>query len=152
MVRFKLAKEFEKEIEKLFFEQKRRILKLLPLAKVKHIGSTSLPNTITKGDLDILVMVRSENFKMAVRKLKRIYKTNQLNNWDENFASFKNDKLKFGLQLITPKDVIGFTKHTRLFKRDPKLLKRYNRLKRKYEGKSMREYRRAKKQFFKKLK
>lgn len=151
MVRFKPSKEFSKEIHRLFLDQKRKILKLLPYAKVKHIGSTSLPNTLTKGDLDVLVIVPTENFKTAVRKLKKVYTTNQLRNWTQNYASFKNDRLKFGLQLVAPRDVIGFTKHIRLLKGNPELLKRYNVLKRQYEGKSMREYRKAKERFFKSI-
>ena len=150
MVRFKSSTEFSKKISKLFLYQKRKVLKLLPHAKVKHVGSTVLPNALTKGDLDVLVIVSDGNFKKAISKLKRVYKINQPNNWGNNYASFKDDKLKFGLQL-TSKNKTGFTKHVNLFKNNPKLLKQYNDLKRRYEGKSMKEYRKAKEKFFDKL-
>lgn len=151
MVRFKSSKEFSKEVNKLFLNQKGVILKLLPYAKVKHIGSTLLPDALTKGDLDVLVSVSNTKFKEAVSKLKRAYKINQPKNWSESYASFKNDKLNFGLQLVTPKNEIGFIKHLNLLKRNPKLLRQYNVLKRRYEGKGMKEYRKAKEEFFKKF-
>lgn len=151
MVRFKLSEEFAKQINKLFLEQKKNILKLLPHAKVKHIGSTSLRNALTKGDLDVLVTISDKNFKSAIRHLKKAYRANQLNNWTENYASFKNVKLKFGIQLVTPSNKSGFSKHLALFKQ-PEFLKKYNALKRRYHGKSTRKYRMAKEKFFKNLK
>ncbi len=156
MVRFRSAQHFSKETQKIFLEQKKRILKLLPKAKISHIGSTAIPNALTKGDLDILVMVPRKGFRVAVKNLKKIYRTNQLNNWDKDFASFKDDRsfnLKFGAQLI-PSDAkkYDFLRHVNLFRRKPELLRKYNQIKRTYEGKSMRDYRKAKEAFLKSLK
>jgi len=91
MARFKSSKEFSKDINKLFLHQKRRILKLLPCAKVKHIGSTSLPNILTKGDSDVLVAIPTKNFEMAVHKLKRVYQIIDIHIFGVYARSMKKD-------------------------------------------------------------
>ncbi|CAM3485341.1 hypothetical protein PAMA111031_04255 [Paraphotobacterium marinum] len=42
---------------KLFEKYKNKIQSILPKAKIEHIGSSSIPNAISKGDLDILIGV-----------------------------------------------------------------------------------------------
>ena len=88
---FKKAEEFKELAEKTFLEQKRRIHQLLPYAEVIHIGSTSIPGSVTKGNVDLLVRVSEEDFSKATEKLKQLYQINQPENWKEYFASFKDD-------------------------------------------------------------
>ena len=154
MVRFRPTREFAKEANQLFLEQRRRVLRLLPYAKIKHIGSTAISGALTKGDLDIFVIVPRSRFKGSIARLRRIYKVNQLKNWTKSFASFKDDSsfgLKFGLQLVSDVKKYDFLIHVNLFKKNPRLLRQYNELKQKYHGKRMRDYRKAKEQFLTKL-
>ncbi len=44
---------------------------------IQHIGSTAIPNSITKGDLDIQVRVSKEDFTKAVEILSTIYDINE---------------------------------------------------------------------------
>ena len=89
-VYFKSATYFIYQANKLFNEQKKIILDLIPSAKIEHIGSTAIPGSITKGDLDINVRIQEKNFNHAINVLKKLYEINQPENWTENFASFKS--------------------------------------------------------------
>lgn len=155
IVYFKPTEEFLEKANKVFDEQKNKLKKLLPKADIQHIGSTAIPGSVTKGDLDINIRVSEEDFNKAVEVLKKLYDINQPENWHDNFASFKDDTnlgIDFGAQLV----VIGskyddFTKLRDLLIKNPKLVEEYNQMKQKYQGKSMDEYRKEKADFFQKL-
>lgn len=130
-------------------------LKLFPFADIQHIGSTSIPGSLSKGDIDINVRIKPENFKEVVSKLKELYEVNQPENWTGNFASFKDDKnydLPVGIQLtiIDSPDDFFVEQRDRLIQ-NKKLLDELNKLKQQYEGKTMEEYRKVKSEFFEKL-
>lgn len=154
-VYFKHSKEFANLAEKIVKEQRDRIIKLIPSAEVHHIGSTAVPGSVTKGDVDIQIRVSKEDFRTAVDKLKAIYEINQPENWNQNFASFKKDGLfgmDFGAQLTVTNSVADdFVKLRDILNNDPKLLEEYNQMKLKYDGKNMAVYRKEKATFFQKL-
>jgi GrpB-like predicted nucleotidyltransferase (UPF0157 family) len=153
-VSFKPTSFFKESADNMFQKQRKRLLKQLPFAEVHHIGSTAIPGSITKGDLDVNVRVDKQEFAKAVELLKAMYAINQPNNWTATFASFKNDRvgMDFGVQLTT----IGSLEDTFLVHRDillnrPELVEQLNILKLNYEGKSMDEYKKAKSDFFAKI-
>lgn len=101
-VYFKPSEEFLEKANQAFKEQKNRIHNLIPTADIEHIGSTAIPSSVTKGDLDINIRVVKEDFNKAVEILKQLYDINQPENWNSDFASFKNEKnldIDFGVQL-----------------------------------------------------
>src|SRR5258708_1816260 len=51
----------------LFAKVDARVRSLLPSALVEHVGSTSLPDGLTKGDLDVQVRVRAEDCLLRAR-------------------------------------------------------------------------------------
>lgn len=69
-VHFRPASDFSKLADGVFEEQKARIIILIPFADVQHIGSTSIPNSITKGDLDLVIRVPKEEFRKAVKEFR----------------------------------------------------------------------------------
>jgi GrpB-like predicted nucleotidyltransferase (UPF0157 family) len=153
-VSFKPASIFKEIAATVFQKQRERILKQLPFAEVHHIGSTAIPGSLTKGDLDLNVRVKRREFATAVELLKEMYAVNQPNNWTATFASFRDNKvgMNFGVQLTA----IGSLEDTFLVHRDmllnrPELVERLNALKTNYEGKPMNEYRKAKSDFFAKM-
>lgn len=153
-VSFKNSEDFKQTSEKIFHEQSQIILKLAPNAQVFHIGSTSIANSLTKGDVDLLVRVSREEFPEAVEKLKQLYKINQPENWKEYFASFKDEigGTDFGAQLVIKDSVLDdFVQLRDLLSSNPELLEEYNSMKLKFEGKDMDEYRKEKSDFFEKL-
>lgn len=135
-----------------FEKQKNRILELITFASVEHIGSTAIPGSITKGDLDINVRVRKENFEETVVTLKKLYQINQPENWKDDFASFKSEPLNFGVQLtIIGSQADDFVRLRDILIDHPELLKECNEMKQRFEGKDMDEYRKEKAEFFEKL-
>lgn len=154
-VYFKPSSDFSFLAHQVFEEQKLRINKSLPYADVQHIGATSIPNSLTKGDLDIVIRVPAENFRSAIKTLKAIYKVNQPDNWSKTFASFKDIRnlgINFGAQLVIENSQSDdFIKLRDILKNNSKLIQEYNAMKLKYEGKEMRTYQKAKAVFFQKI-
>ncbi len=154
-VHFQPVSNFLELAKRVFEEQKVRIVQLLPYADVQHIGSTSIPNSVTKGDLDLSIRVPKEEFKHAAEELKSIYDINQPENWSNTFASFKDDKnlgISFGAQLVVKGSKSDdFIKLRDILIENPQLVKQLNTIKMKYEGKNMDEYQKEKADFFQKL-
>lgn len=153
-VNFMPEEAFRQKVESLFEQQKNRLQSLLPEADIQHIGSTAIPNSLTKGDLDIQVRIPAELFTVAVNKLSKIYDTNDGSHRSATFAAFKDDTLDppLGVQLTA----IGgeedfFWKLRDFFKAHDKYRLEYDNLKKQFEGKSMDEYIEAKGQFIEKL-
>ncbi len=154
MVYFHEQEKFRKHAEELFLKEQKRILRAVPSADVQHIGSTAIPGSLTKGDLDIQVRVKQKDFVKAQNALSKMYKPNKGNPPTKTYASFKDDnaKISLGIQLT----VIGsrednFTNLRDILVSNKKHLKSYNALKKQYQGKSMREYRKAKGKFIEKV-
>ncbi|ASL62610.1 GrpB family protein [Bacillus cereus] len=134
--------------------QKSRILELLPNVDIQHIGSTAIPNSITKGDLDIQVRVSKEDFTKAVEILSTIYDINEGSTKTDFFRAFKDDSLPLplGVQLtVINSDLDFFWKIRDVLLKNDEFRKEYDDLKRNFEGKTMDEYRLAKNQFFERI-
>jgi len=154
MVKFRKREKFKERAEKLFLKERKRILHVIPSADIQHIGGTAVPGSLTKGDLDIQVRVKQKDFEKAQNALSKMYKPNKGNSPTKTYASFKDDsaKIPLGVQLT----VIGskednFTALRDILIHDKNHLKKYNVLKKRYQGKSMREYRKAKGKFVEKI-
>jgi GrpB-like predicted nucleotidyltransferase (UPF0157 family) len=121
------------QIKALFEEHRTKIIHLVPKARVEHIGSTSVPNLLTKGDLDLQVSVLSQDFERASVLLQTAYSYDQLENWTESFASFKVDgepEIPVGIQLViqdSQSDI--FVKSRNLLLTHPEKVAALNRLK-----------------------
>lgn len=146
--------DFKEKADILFEEQKEKLLQLLPFADIQHIGATAVPGLLTKGDLDINVRVKQNEFEVAVNELKRLYEINQPNNWTDSFASFKDDStdLPLGVQLtVIDSNGDHFIKHREVLKNNPNLVEELNKIKQKFDGGEMESYREAKARFLKSL-
>jgi GrpB-like predicted nucleotidyltransferase (UPF0157 family) len=138
----------------LFEEQKARILTVLPGADIQHVGSTAVPGSLTKGDLDIQVRVPAADFEKAVAALSKMYGLNDGSIQTDFFRAFQDDTLTppLGVQLT----VIGseydfFWKFRDAMLANPSYVEMYNQLKRHFHGKDMEAYRAAKHDFFRRL-
>lgn len=123
---------------------------MLPWADVQHVGSTAVPGSLTKGDLDIQVRVPADRFAEAEACLAGRYDRNTGSLSNASFASFKNDDLPIplGIQLSAidgPQDI--FVRWRDLMLADPTLVDAYNALKRRFHGGDMGAYRAAKTAF-----
>lgn len=154
-VHFKPASNFAVEAEKVFNQVQARIIQTIPNADVQHIGSTAIPGSITKGDLDVNVRVKREDFVKAVNLLKVMCEINQPENWTAEFASFKDDSsfaIDLGVQLVViDSKTDDFVKIRDLLRKRPDLVQKCNEMKVRFEGKNMDDYRKAKVEFFENL-
>ena len=148
-IHFVKTEEISEKTDRLFETEKAKLSDLFRHADIQHIGSTSVPGTISKGDLDINIRVPQTDFDVTAEKLKTIYQINQFHNWTASFASFKDDSRDLGVQLTA----IGSSDDCFVTQRDylrahPEKVAELNQLKEKFEGKSMEEYRKEKDVFF----
>ncbi len=127
------SQSYLQRVSDLFEEHRKKILYLVPTAEVEHIGATSVPGLLTKGDLDLQVSVFLEEFERAIVLLQTEYSDHQLENWTESFASFKDEKgsdIPVGVQLViqgSKSDI--FVKSRELLLAQPDRVEELNRLK-----------------------
>lgn len=153
-VNFFYNKSLYEKAEETFFKHKALIEKLLPEADVQHVGSTAIPNSITKGDLDIQVRVDTNIFSNAVKELAKLYELNEGSVKTETFRAFKDDSTvpPVGVQLtVINSEFDFFWKFREILLMNDNYRKEYDNLKRNYEGKEMEDYREAKNKFFEKV-
>lgn len=68
-MKFYSADRYQKVCEENYIHYNNVIKNLLPNARVEHIGASSIPLAISKGDLDIFVGVDSSDFEKAIQSL-----------------------------------------------------------------------------------
>jgi GrpB-like predicted nucleotidyltransferase (UPF0157 family) len=144
---------FKAKADALFAMVAARLQTLLPCALVEHVGSTSLPDGLTKGDLDVQVRVRAAYFEEARALLAAVYEENP-GGFTDGGCSYKNDATDppIGLHLTVidgPSD-IQFRQRDVLRARAD-LRAEYDALKRRFHGRDMDAYRDAKHVFWRDL-
>jgi len=122
---------------------------LIPGGSIMEVGSTAIVGVVGKQDIDFVVRVPESAFADARRALDTHFERNpnQLSN-TEYQGYYVDSPLDVAVQLIVaggPYD--HFERFLEALRSNPELVKAYNALKRKWEGKPMNEYRRAKRDF-----
>ncbi len=130
-------------------EQQLRV-ELPPEADIRHIGATAVPGCLTKGDLDIVVRVPSEHFASTDAVLAERYARNTGSIRSDSVSAFDDSSRTphLGIQLASiggPHDF--FHLFVEALRASPELVTEYNALKRRFDGKDMASYRRAKDAF-----
>jgi GrpB-like predicted nucleotidyltransferase (UPF0157 family) len=137
----------------LFASIEAQVASLLPRAQVEHVGSTSLPDGLTKGDLDVQVRVQAGDFEEACRALVRIYEANP-GGFTDDGRSYKDDAtdppLGVHVTVIDGPSDLQFRQRD-LLRARPELRAEYDSLKRRFHGGNMDEYREAKDRFWENL-
>lgn len=124
--------QYQQRCAQLFNSYQKDISALLPFAKIEHIGSSAIPNAISKGDLDIYIEVMSEQFEFAIEQLKTlnfIEKQNTLRTHELcMLESLNNDDVAF--QIVDTDSIFTFflTFKNKLIN-SPTLVNEYNQLK-----------------------
>jgi GrpB-like predicted nucleotidyltransferase (UPF0157 family) len=144
---------FKAKADALFASVDARLRALLPCAFVEHVGSTSLPDGLTKGDLDVQVRVPPESFEVACRTLASLYEENP-GGFTDGGHSYKDDStdppLGVHVTVIDGPSDIQFRQRDILRARAD-LRAEYDALKRSFHGARMDEYREAKHAFWSEL-
>lgn len=144
-VRVRPSVELADATRAAFDHHREQVLRLLPDAEVEHVGATSVPGALTKGDLDVLVRVRATEFARAVAALRIAYAVHQLHNWTPTLASFTDPASSappVGVQLVVAASASDalFGPFRDALIADPALLAEYNALKLRLDGESYERY------------
>ena len=153
-MQFYKADEYQASCENLYRKYELEIAALLPDAFIEHIGASSIPNAVSKGDLDILVGVNGKELENAVKLLSTL-------GFNEKSDTLRTPELCM-LENSSGEDVafqvvangsefdffVGFRDKLR---KSPELVQRYNELKMSCTGWSHEEYRRKKSAFIERV-
>jgi GrpB-like predicted nucleotidyltransferase (UPF0157 family) len=141
---------FRSRVLQRFEQLKRELAALITDADIQHVGSTAIPGSLTKGDLDIQVRVVAATYPMAKQQLSKIYAINVGGFAADDAVSFEDYSSvpSVGIHLT----IIGGSSDIQWRFRDllsasESLRREYDDLKRRFEGKSMAKYREAKERF-----
>lgn len=69
-VRIRPGAELAEAVHTAFDHHREQVLRLVPDAEVEHVGATSVPGALTKGDLDVLVRVHPSQFSRSVAAMR----------------------------------------------------------------------------------
>lgn len=117
---------------------------------IEHVGATSVPGCLGKGDLDIAVRVPLGRFGACRSALGRRYADNPGSVRTPAFAAFCDEAADppLGIQLVAVgSDLDAFVRFRDRLRAEPDLVERYNALKRAHAGRCMSAYRAAKADF-----
>lgn len=87
-LRFVRAADVAADIGRAFERQRERLRTLLPNALILHTGASSMPDAMTRGDLDVHVRVSQTTFPSAVLLLVEAYQPVHREMWTSEFAVF----------------------------------------------------------------
>jgi GrpB-like predicted nucleotidyltransferase (UPF0157 family) len=148
-VRIRPEQEIRDAVAAAFEAHRTRLRARLPEAEMEHVGSTSIPGALTKGDLDLLVRVGAAEFDAAVRMVRGMYDVHQPENWTPSYASFVDPEATYppvGVQVVVrgSDDDRLFGPFREAMIADPALLAAYNRFKLEHDGEDYERYTDAK--------
>lgn len=150
-----LVESFEimPRIDAAFERLERWLAQDWPRASIEHVGSTAVPGSLTKGDLDVQIRVDSSDFEPLRRALSRRYRENPggFGGAESRSFEFDDDGLPIGVHLTvreTSNDFQWRIRDTLAHRLD--LVGEYNALKRVHRGKPIHgdDYLQAKDAFF----
>lgn len=147
--------EFHPQIEPIYQKLREEVSELFPNARIEHIGASSIPGSISKGDLDVFLGVSQDKFESVLQVLKEV-------GFLEKEGTFRSDELcmlvtdKFNYDVAIQVVVNGsqfesFIKFKNVLIANKDLLERYNQLKVAASEFSDDEYRRKKAVFIKEV-
>lgn len=153
-----LLKKYEdyfKHTNKIFSKLSEEVRAILPQARIEHIGSSAIPGSISKGDLDVFVGIDHSHFEDALNLLKTL-------GFYEKQGTFRSDQLcmlvtdKFNydvaIQLVSNgSEFEDFLKFRDLLKSNNKFLREYNEVKLMAQSLDENEYRQKKNVFIEKI-
>lgn len=143
--------EYSSHVEVLFLKLSQELRLVLPEARIEHIGSSSIPGSISKGDLDVFVGVDQVNFNDALEKIKRI-------GFVEKEGTFRSNELcmlvttkydyDVAVQLVSNgSEFEDFLRFRNILLSSTDLVKQYNEVKLFAENLDENEYRKNKSDF-----
>ncbi|MCC5517268.1 GrpB family protein [Vibrio splendidus] len=149
-MKFYPAGQYQAACNELFVRYERGIKKLIPNAKVEHVGASSIPSAVSKGDLDIFVGVELGEFEDVIERLTTL-------GFNEKLDTLRTPELcmlestssdDVALQVVANSSEFEcFLRFRDKLRANPALVKQYNTLKMSCEGWPQDEYREKKADF-----
>ena len=126
----------------------------MPYCVVEHVGASSFPGVMTKGDLDVQIRVEVADFEKAVKDCESLFPRRHQELWNDEFALFADPAQEVKIDImLTVKDSAydSFYKIRDAMIKNPELQKKYMDFKNQYSDFLSDEYRKAKHIFFRQL-
>ena len=149
-VSFLPEKHFRARVQQRFEELRRELLTIVPDADIEHVGSTAVPESLTKGDLDVQVRIGELEYSAAKERLCQLYDVNVGGFATDDAISFQDysSDPHVGIHLTVKGGSADIQHRFRdRLRLSESLRDDYDNLKRRFEGKSMSKYRDAKEKF-----
>lgn len=91
------------EIQRCFIDVVNYLRPNIPDAEITHVGSTAVPNCLTKGDIDIVVRVRKSEFINSMGILDKLFARSDRNTSTEDYVEYDFDgaELPVSIQLVS---------------------------------------------------
>lgn len=142
---------YQPELNKRFATNRARLLALLPGARVEHVGSSAVQGAVSKGDLDICLLVSSSQLEAAVATLKAEgygEQTDTLRTAELCMLVDSSPDNEHAVQVVAAGSSFEcFVWFRDMLNAHPELVRRYNAVKTKAAHLSEEEYREAKSRF-----
>ncbi|MEZ8360483.1 GrpB family protein [Vibrio splendidus] len=149
-MKFYPAEQYQADCNELFVRYERDIKKLIPNARVEHVGASSIPSAVSKGDLDIFVGVELGELEDAIERLTTL-------GFSEKLDTLRTPELcmlestsgdDVALQVVANgSEFECFLRFRDKLRANPALVEQYNTLKMSCEGWPQDEYREKKADF-----
>lgn len=151
----KKYEDYSEHTSELYSKLSEEIRLILPQAKIEHIGSSSVPGSVSKGDLDVYVGIEHSFFDEAISLIKSL-------NFYEKAGTFRSDELcmlvtdKFNydvaIQLVSNGSKFeDFLKFRDILKMNTRLVEEYNEVKLLAQSLEEDEYRKKKNIFINRI-
>lgn len=142
---------YQPKAEAAFKALEGRLAPLLSGARIEHVGASSIPGAVSKGDLDVCVIVGKDRFAAALDRLLAL-------GYQVKAGTLRTQQLcmlvpaapgdDHAVQLVEAGSKFEFFVSFRdALRRDPDAVARYNEVKRRAAGHSEERYREAKSAF-----
>ncbi|WP_061015660.1 GrpB family protein [Vibrio splendidus] len=143
-MKFYPEEQYQAACNELFIRYERDIKKLIPNARVEHVGASSIPFAVSKGDLDIFVGVDLGEFEDVIERLTTLGFTEKLDTLRTPelcmLESTSGDDV--ALQVVANgSEFECFLRFRDKLRATPALVQQYNTLKMACEGWSQEKYR-----------
>ena len=148
------VKDLASDIDAVLADLRRELAVLAPDVVVEHIGATSMPDGLTKGDVDVNLRVDQGRFDHVVAALSARFDIAQPQNWTGTYASFSDTcrGMPVGIQVTAEGSDDDFLVALRdLMRDDPELRHQYDAIKRANAAAGRDAYWRAKDDFLRRL-
>jgi GrpB-like predicted nucleotidyltransferase (UPF0157 family) len=148
------VEDLASDIDALLADLRRELAVLAPGVVVEHIGATSMPDGLTKGDVDVNLRVEEDRFDHVVAALSTRFDVAQPQNWTATYASFSGTDrgVPLGIQVTVEGSDDDYLVRLRdVMRADPDMRAQYDEIKRANAPAGRNAYWRAKDEFLRRL-